>query len=232
MDAAHILGYVASALIVVAMSMTAIVHLRVIGVLGAVTMAAYGAVIGAWPVLGANVIIAVMHVTQLRRLVAKPSSFELQPIADASQWYLRRFVQFYGDDMRRTHPAFDAGAFTGGRSERAELSGRGAVAPPLQGFFVLRDMVSVGLFLYREDPAAQAITIAVDYVTPRFRDLRNARFAYRELPRRIDTTRFAECRVTPSNAQMRRYFMRLGFREGRETTELALPLRLPSDLSS
>lgn len=226
MDAAHILGYVASALIVVAMSMTAIVHLRVIGVLGAVTMAAYGAVIGAWPVLGANVIIAVMHVTQLRRLVAKPSSFELQPIADASQWYLRRFVQFYGDDMRRTHPAFDVAAFT-----RVE-PGHSAVAPSLQGFFVLRDMVSVGLFLYREDPAARAITIAVDYVTPRFRDLRNARFAYRELPRRIDTTRFAECRVTPSNAQMRRYFMRLGFREGRETTELALPLRPPQDLSS
>jgi hypothetical protein len=173
-------------------------------------------------VLGANVIIAVMHVTQLRRLVAQPSSFELQPISDASQWYLRRFVQFYCDDIQRTHPAFDVATVA-----RAP-SGSEAVAPPLQGFFVLRDMVSVGLFLYREDAAARAIVIAVDYVTPRFRDLRSARFAYRELPRRIDTSRFAECRVTPSNAQMRRYFLRLGFRECRETTELALPLSVSS----
>ena len=222
MNAAHILGYVASALIVVAMSMTAIVHLRLIGVLGAVTMAAYGAVIGAWPVLAANAIIAVMHVVQLRRLVAKPSSFELQPIADASQWYLRRFVQFYGDDIRRTHPAFDVSAFTRRESDSD------AATPRLQGFFVLRDMVSVGLFLYREDPDARAIVIAIDYVTPRFRDLRNARFAYRELPRRIDTTRFAQCRVTPSNAQMRRYFLRLGFREGPLGAELALPLEVSS----
>lgn len=214
MNAAHILGYVASALIVVAMSMTAIVHLRVLGVLGAVTTAVYGAAIGAWPVLAANVIIAVMHITQLRRLVATPSSFELQPIADASQWYLRRFVQFYADDIRRTHPGFDLAAF---------LSEAVTAPTRLKGFFVLRDMVSVGLFLYREEADNGALVIAVDYVTPRFRDLRNARFAYRELPRRIDTTRFRRCRVTPATAEMRRYFLRLGFAPEADGG-LALPL--------
>lgn len=218
MNDAQLLGYLASALIVVAMSMTAIVHLRVIGFVGASAMASYGAVIGAWPVVGANTIIAIMHVVQLRRLVAKHSCFELQAIADASQWYLQRFVSFYGDDIRRTHPAFDVAAFARDAA---------ATAPEVKGFFILRDMVSVGLFLYREDPADQTLVIVIDYVTPRYRDLANARFAYRELGRRVDTARFVRCRVTPSNAQMRRYFLRLGFREGRVATApeaLELPL--------
>ena len=217
MNAPDLLGYIASGLIVIAMSMTAIVRLRIVGFMGATAMAAYGVALGAWPVVGANTIIAAMHAVQLRRLMARGSRFELQPIASASQWYLQRFIAFYADDIRKTHPEFDVAAFM-----------RDVEHVDFKGFFVLRDMLSSGLFLYREDPATHAIVIVLDYVTPKFRDLKNARFAYAELPRMVDSAVFRRCLVRPATDEMRRYFLRFGFVPVAEGADGMLSLALRS----
>lgn len=200
-----ILGYVASALILLAMTMTAVVRLRTVGLLGSLAMAGYGALIDAWPVVAANVLIACAHVHHLRRLLLTKAEFQLQPIATASHWYFERFLAFYAGDIRRSHPSFDVQAI-----------------PRPKGYFILRDMVSAGLFLYLE--RGRDLEIVLDYVTPDYRDLKNAHFAYGELDKRIDASRFDRFVVRPGTRQMQGYFTRMGFRPSAEPGVFERPL--------
>jgi hypothetical protein len=189
------LGYLASLLIAVAMMMQGLVRLRLTGLLGSLTMAVYGGLIGAGPILGANLFIAAVHAFHLRRLLGSATHFELQPIARTSHWYFDRFLRFHAADIALSHPRFDA-----------------AKIPERQGFFILRDMLSAGLFLYADE--GESLRIHLDYVTPAFRDLKNARFAYGAFDRQFADGVARRFVVRPDTAEMRAYFLKVGFEPG------------------
>jgi hypothetical protein len=192
MDAVTLVGYLASGLIALAMMMKVIVRLRIVALLGSLTMGTYGALIEAPPIIAANLFIAAVHAWHLRALLFSRVHFELQPIARASHWYIERFVAFYGADIQRSHPGFDL-----------------AKVPNRRGFFILRDMLSAGLFIYSEE--GDALRIHLDYVTPAFRDLRNSRFAYHEFDRRFAESPVRRFIVTPPSPEMASYYRRMGF---------------------
>lgn len=192
MDLASLVGYVASALIALAMMMTGIVRLRVVALAGSATMMAYGVLIDAWPIIIANAFISAVHLVYLRKLLTSRVHFELQPIGHVSNWYLHRFLHFYGADIATSHPDFDIHAL-----------------PEHLGFFVLRDMLSTGVFIYTQD--GDALRIHLDYVTPAFRDLRNARFTYAEFDRRLAGTGARRFVVLSPTAEMASYYARNGF---------------------
>lgn len=191
--AAEIIGYVASVLIAVAMMMRGMVRLRVVALLGSVAMTIYGALLGAWPIIVANGFISAVHLWHLRHLVFNPGHFELQPISQTSHWYFDRFIRFYSADIARSHPGVDI----------RKLAHR-------RGFFILRDMLSAGLLVYTVE--GDALRIHLDYVTPPFRDLKNARFAYAELDRRFHDSPATRYIVTPPSREMAAYFRKVGFR--------------------
>jgi len=195
MSAPEVIGYVASILIAVAMMMSNMLRLRVVALLGSMTMSLYGVLIGAWPIVIANIFISVVHAWYLRRLVFSPIHFELQSISEASHWYLARFLRFHGKDMAHSHPNTDVLAI----DDR-------------HGFFILRDLVSTGLFVYTKDGKdGQDLRIHLDYVTPEFRDLRSARFAYSEFDRRFPEGGPRRFLVEPPSAEMAAYYRRVGF---------------------
>jgi hypothetical protein len=77
-------GYLASVIIAAAMMMQGLVRLRLTGLVGSLTMALYGGLIGAWPIIAANVFIAMVHAHHLRGLLSTRARFELQPISQTS----------------------------------------------------------------------------------------------------------------------------------------------------
>lgn len=192
MDAHELIGYLSSLLIAAAMMMSVMLRLRIVAVLGSLLMSLYGVLIDAWPILIANVFISGVHIWHLRHLLFNPAHFELQPISQTSHWYFDRFIHFYGRDIARSHPDFDL----------QKLAHR-------RGFFILRDMLSAGLFVYTEE--GRSLRIHLDYVTPSFRDLRNARFAYAEFERRFADSTAERFIVQPATNEMRNYFRRIGF---------------------
>jgi len=191
------IGYLASLLIAVAMMMQGLVRLRLTGMVGSLTMAAYGGLLEAWPILGANLFIAAVHAVHLRRLLGSDTHFELQPISRTSHWYFDRFLRFHAADIALSHPAFDP--------ERI---------PNRDGFFILRDMLSAGLFLYADE--GERLRIHLDYVTPAYRDLKNARFAYSAFDRQFTDGVARRFVVRPDTPEMRAYFLKVGFRPGHE----------------
>jgi len=73
MSPVEALGYAASAAVVIALSMRSMVYLRVLSLIGAVPYVSYGLLVGAWPVVVANAVIAGMNMWRLRPSVLRGS---------------------------------------------------------------------------------------------------------------------------------------------------------------
>jgi hypothetical protein len=189
----QVLGYAASALIVAGLLMSSLLRLRLLGLAGAILFATYGLLIGAVPVVVTNATIVGVHLYHLRRILrdrAQEVYFEVVPWRITGA-YVPRFLRFWADDIVRFQPDF-AGLHDDHRA-----------------LIVLRDVVPVGLVLYRElgDGTAH---IDLDYVIPAHRDQRAASYVFDPqgpLPGlgidRVETTG-----VTDAH---RRYLDRVGF---------------------
>jgi hypothetical protein len=200
----EVVGYAASVLIVAGLLMTSVLRLRLLGLAGAILFSTYAVLIDAIPVLVTNATIVVVHLYHLRRILrdrAREEYFEVVPWRITGA-YVPRFLRFWRDDIVRFQPDF-----AGLRDDH-------------QAFIVLRDVVPVGLVLYR-DLGGGAARIDLDYVTPAHRDQRAAHYVldpdgpFGELGiERLETTG-----VTDAH---RRYLERVGFVDGPDGYTISL----------
>ena len=99
----ELIGYLASALIVVSLAMTSVVRLRVISFVGSVVFVVYGALIGAWPVIVSNGIIALINVWYLRRELGPRQDLGMVEVHHEDP-YLTDFLRTHLDDIHRSQP--------------------------------------------------------------------------------------------------------------------------------
>jgi len=154
MSVVELIGYLASALIVLSLLMASLWRLRIINLVGAIVFTAYGALIGSVPVMltnGAIVLIDLYYLARMMRDKATDAYFEVVATPPASP-LLQRFVAFHGEDIARFQPDF-----TGIRDDHLAWA-------------VLRDGIPVGVVLATQD--GEVATIDLDYVTPAHRDQR------------------------------------------------------------
>jgi len=154
LDAVELLGYLASALIVLSLLMSSLYKLRVVNLIGAIVFTAYGLLIGSLPVVLTNaaiVMIDVFYLSRMFRARADEAYFEVIEVPAHSP-LLGRFAAFHADDARRFQPDFD-----GLRDDHL-------------AWMVLKDAVPVGVVLARSD--GEVAHLDLDYVTPAHRDQR------------------------------------------------------------
>ena len=188
----ELIGYVASALIVLSLLMSSVFRLRVINLVGAAVFTAYGALIGSIPVVltnGAIVLIDIYYLGRMARDRAQGAYFEVVAVP-ADSPLLERFLHFHRDDLRRFQPEFD-----GRRADQL-------------AWMVLRDGVAVGAVLARVD--GEVATIDLDYVTPAHRDQRAGTHFY-TTPGLFSEHGVRTLRATASVAAHRRYLRDMGF---------------------
>ena len=190
---AQLIGYAGSALIALSMVMNNIWRLRWINLVGASTMAVYGFAIGALPVLALNLFITCVDIFYLVQLDRRRDTFTTLAFPDEHYPYLRRFLEFHSDDIAKYQPDFSLDAL-----DRPK------------GFFILRNMLSVGLFVYEE--RGETLQVHLDYVIPDYRDLRNARFAYEAQQESFLEAGCTRYRATCKTNAHSRYLQRVGFR--------------------
>lgn len=156
----EVIGYVGSFLIAVSLTMKNIWMLRRINLIGAATFATYGAIIGSYPVLILNSFIALVDIYYLWRMYRKKDYFTLLPPDSPQGKFLLKFLDFYGDDIKKIFPKFDR-----------------SLDPEAQYYFILRNMIPTGLFVFIEEDK-ETIHILLDYAIPDYRDLKNAKFLF------------------------------------------------------
>lgn len=153
-------GYLGSALLIVSMTRTSILKLRLFGLVGSVFFLAYSLLIKAYPIAVVNVVIASVHIFFLRQLLSKKIEFfKILEVLPESK-YLEYFLEFHADEIASFQPGFVY------RPESGQIRA-----------FILRDLVPAGLFIGRAC-RDHSVEVQLDFVIPQYRDFRVGEFVY------------------------------------------------------
>lgn len=188
----ELIGYLASILIAISLTMRSILRLRLINLLGAAFFTVYGLLIPAYPVAFLNGLIVAINLYYLNEMRRSEDYFTLlQSRHDAA--YLKMFLEFYAEDIRKFFPHFDLAPSEGNLV-----------------WFVLRDLVPVGLFV-AEDKGHGGLFVVLDYVIPGYRDLRPGEFLYEGQADRFEELGVSFLETIPQTKAQREYVERMGF---------------------
>lgn len=188
------IGYAASVMIAISITMSSIVKFRILNLIGAVIFSLYGFLIGALPVGFMNLFIVVVDLYFLIQIFTTKEAFETIEVRPNDR-YLIRYLQFNEKEIQRFFPGFEY------NPELNDLS-----------FFVLRDMQVAGLFLaHREEDSV--LRVRLDYVGPKYRDFKNGRYIYTRLRKYFSDHGITKVLAHAGSGNHLKYLKKLGFEE-------------------
>ncbi|WP_164977502.1 YgjV family protein [Ancylomarina salipaludis] len=192
------LGYAASIIVFVSLSMTSIVKLRWYNMLGAALFSTYGFFIGSYPVAFMNFLIVCTNIYYLVKMYQHKENFKVIEIKGNDE-ILNYYLESYKKDIAKFFPDFT--------SAEGKLN-----------VFVLRDMSVAGIFI--GEVKDDIFKIDVDYALPQFRDFKVANYLYQKLSD-ILSQHDVKCIVCDSDIEDNlKYIKKMGFetctREGKE----------------
>ncbi|WP_461634060.1 hypothetical protein [Labilibaculum euxinus] len=153
------IGYTASVLVLISLTMTSIVKLRWYNLTGAVLFSAYGFLIGSLPVGIMNFLIVCANLYNLQKMYKRKEDFKIIEIKENDE-LLTHFLDFYKKDIKSFFPDYKMG--------KGQL-----------GMFVLRDMAVAGIFIGSKDQTE--LRIELDYALPQYRDFKVGAYLYNQL---------------------------------------------------
>jgi hypothetical protein len=189
----ELIGYLGSLLIIVSMTRTSLVHLRLVGLAGSSTFLVYSLLIDAYPIAVVNVVIIGVHLYFLRQLLSAKHEFFTSLELNKNSRYLRHFLEFYAADIEIHQPGFVFEA----RDDQVRA-------------FILRDTVPAGLFIGRAC-RDDSIEVELDYVVPAYRDFRVAEFLYSDRSGIFSARSRRRIWTEYGSAKHAAYFEKLGF---------------------
>ncbi len=187
----EVLGYTASALVAISLTMSSILRLRIINLIGAITFTVYGWLIGAIPVAAVNLFIVFINLYYLRGMMRTREFFRLLEVSGPSE-YVQYFLDHYAAQIRR----FTPGAPAAGGADLCVM--------------VLRDLVPAGLLM--GDVEGHTLRVRVDFVIPRFRDFKVGRYLYEECAGFFSERGIREIVSPRGSSEHEKYLRRMGFR--------------------
>ena len=191
------IGYAASVIIAVSMTMNSILKFRWINLVGAISFSTYGFLIGALPVGFLNAFIALVDIYYLYTIYSKKEVFEILEVR-ADNRYLLRFLQFHEKDIQHFFPGF---------TYQPELN--------TISFFVLRNMAVAGVFLaHRKEN--HCLSVGLDFVLPEYRDFKNGKYIYLRLRNRFINEGFTKVIAEGRSEKYSSYLSKLGFEKNQE----------------
>jgi hypothetical protein len=155
------LGWFGSALLVFSLLQARVLRLRVLNTVACVILTVFNAIIGVWPMVAMNVVLAAINLWFIMKMVRERHDDRVYTVleVDEDEVYLQHFLRVHQRDIARYFPRFRDG------------SGRSA-------FLVQHGDETVGAVLVRDTGGGTA-QVELDYVTPRFRDFRPGEFVFR-----------------------------------------------------
>ncbi|TDC40872.1 hypothetical protein [Micromonospora sp. KC213] len=206
----ELVGWAGSALLVWSLLQTRILRLRALNLVGCLILIGYNAAVAVWPMVGLNVVLAVINVWYLRTMLATRHDEQTYQAVEVGvdDRFLAHTLRVHAADIARFNPDFRWASHDAQRS----------------AFLVLKadEVVGVVLSHAEADGIAQ---IDLDYVTPRFRDFTPGEFVYRR------SSLFTERgfrRVVSPPGMVAPYYHRLGFRPEGDAYVLDLPAPAPA----
>ncbi len=195
----ELVGYFASALVLVSLLMTSVVKLRILNGVGALIFAIYALLIHSYPTAVMNFCLVVIDLWFLVKVLKTRTLFSVQPCR-LDEGAVQHFLRFYQGDIQALFPGLDPSALSGGAC-----------------FLVYADAAPVGILV--GDQSDNTITVALDYSVPSHRDCSVGKFLYGHLP----SFGVTELRSLPGTDHHNQYLRTMGFSEQNGTYIRRLP---------
>ncbi len=187
----ELIGYLASILVAISLTMKNVVRLRLINLTGAIVFTIYGLIIQAYPVALVNGIIIFINIYHLNQIIRTEDYFNLLFLKPKDQ-FVAHFLKRNAMDLGYYFPEF--------KLEQAESA---------KCVLILRNQCAVGLFIYRL--ANSHAEVLLDYVIPEYRDLKNARFLFSRVDRLFQEEPIQELIAVSSVKEHQEYLLEVGF---------------------
>lgn len=188
------LGYLASLLVLVSLLMSSIIKLRWINLVGALTFAVYGYLLGAWPVAFMNAGIVVINIYYLAKIYRSKESFKIMPMERDSQ-YFKEFLNFYKEDIAK---------FQGNPDLNIDNAD--------ERFYITRNMVPAGVVVGSKFDE-NTLNIELDYVIPQYRDFKIGSFVFEQNKDYFTNKGYKRVVTFASNDAQGKYLNKMGFEQ-------------------
>lgn len=153
----EIVGYVASALVAASFMMKSLVKLRWVSLIGSSIFVVYGILIGAWPVVITNAVVAVANIVRLRKELGAASAYTAVPMQPDAP-FLKDYLGANASDIATSQPDYHPSA----KDTFVRL--------------VNREGLPAGVLL--GEPSGKELLVKLDYVTPAYRDSKSATWLF------------------------------------------------------
>jgi len=198
------LGWAGSVLLIHSLLQARVLRFRVLNLMASLVLVSFNALLGIWPMVAMNAVLAGINIWFIRKLVRErhdARAYQVLEVGTADA-YLRHTLRVHGGEISRVFPNFVFEASDPGRS----------------AFLVQHGDETVGVVIVRDagDGVAQ---VDLDYVTPRFRDFTPGEFVYRRSGLFQDRG-FRRVRTPPG--MVTPYYGRLGFQQDGDSYSLTL----------
>lgn len=184
-------GYFASLVVLISLTMTSIIKLRVINFIGCLLFAAFAYFIDSWPTLIMNLGIAVINLYFLYRIYSTKEQFKIVSTSIDSE-YLWHFISTNEQQIKN-------------QISMTQLYQANRV------FYLLRDNNIAGLLIgtLEEDGC---FDIYLDYVLPRYRDYKLGAYYFTTHPHFLQQKGVKTLQVTVSEPLHQAYLIKMGFK--------------------
>ena len=188
----EIIGYIASLLVALSLTMKSLQKLRIVNMIGAIVFIVYGLLIGAIPVAFLNTLILGVNVYNLWQMWKQKDYFTLMQVrADSS--YLKKFLEFYRNEISEFVPTY---LFKPAEDQVV--------------VFILRNMLPVGLVIVK--PEGEEAHIFLDFVIPGYRDFRAGKFLFDESTEFYRQMGILRLSTATGSKRHETYLQRMGFK--------------------
>jgi hypothetical protein len=190
----EVVGWAGSAVLVWSLLQTQILRLRALNLVGCLILIGYNGALRVWPMVGLNVVLAIINVVHLYRLLTTRHDERVYEVVrvGVEDEFLAHTLRVHGADIARFNPGF-----------RWDPS-----SPDRTAFLIARGDEVVGVMVIQLTGDGTA-NVELDYVTRRFRDLTPGEFVYRRSGLLAD---LGVRRVTTPPGMVAPYYEGVGFR--------------------
>jgi len=201
LSGAEIVGYAASALVVLSLTMRSVVRLRAISLVGSIAFVVYGLLIESVPIILTNASIACINIWFLRAELGLRRDLGAVLIASDAP-FLVDFVDFHLADIHRFQPTF-------------EMPTGDVVC-----ILLTRDGLPAGALIGTRD--ADELDVVLDYVLRPYRDSRLGTWLFGPGASVFRSAGIRRLTSHPGDDVHRSYLDRMGFRPNGDEYELDL----------
>ncbi|MFT6987191.1 MAG: hypothetical protein ACJAT7_003045 [Psychromonas sp.] len=185
-------GYLASMVVLVSLTMTSIIKLRLINFIGCLLFASFAYFIGSVPTIFMNLSIACINLYYLYQMYRSKEEFKIISASTKSE-YFQHFITVNQDDIEK-QIALD-------KLKEADTS-----------FYMLRDNNIAGVLAGKIETDGVFI-IMLDYVIPRYRDFKLGSYYYNSHPEFIKNKGINTLKAIAANQEHCFYLKKMGFKQ-------------------